>query len=100
MQREENNIAYETNTPASHIKPGSVYDLASYIPVGNTEEKLATSKKQDATIFYVTSRRIKHEAAIIRSSLQKYHFLDTQNFFYGNKEKNIKTLLKGFCLMC
>jgi hypothetical protein len=92
VQGEENALAYETDTPALRIEPGSVDDFASYIPVGNAAEKLTTWKKQGATICYLTSRRIKNEVDTIRSVLQKYHFPDTQNLFFRKQGEEYKDI--------
>lgn len=90
MQREESSLAYETNTPPPPAKPGSPYDIKSYIPNGNCVEKLKSWKNQGATIYYLTSRRIKSEIDTIENILKKYNFPYNQNLLYRKRGEAYK----------
>lgn len=92
IQREERNIAFESNTTPSKVAPGSVYDLESFIPVGNAVEKLNKWKEQGAEIVYLTSRRIKTEIETIKNVLQKYHFPDSQNLYFRQQREDYKDI--------
>lgn len=92
IQQEERNIAFESNTIAPKATPGSVYDLESYIPVGNAVEKLKSWKQQGAEIVYLTSRRIKSEVETIKKVLQKYHFPDCQNLYFRQQGEDYKDI--------
>jgi len=91
-QREERNIAFESNTAAPKVASGSVYDLESHIPVGNAVEKLKSWKKQEVKIIYLTSRRIKSEVETIKKVLQKYHFPDYQNLYFRQQGEDYKDI--------
>jgi len=90
IQREERNIAFDSNTPPPKAPPGSVYDLESYIPVGNAVEKLKAWKDQGVEIIYLTSRRIKSEIETIKKVLNKYHFPCSQNLYFRQQGENYK----------
>jgi len=90
IQREEKNIAYETNTKAPEVAKGSVYDLASYIPINNVVKKLQSWVKQGAEICYLSSRRIKNELDTIKQILDKYHFPHTDNFYFRQQGEDYK----------
>jgi len=92
IQREERNIAFELNSPLTKAPPGSVYDLESYIPVGNAVEKLNQWKQQGATIIYLSSRRVKNEVEAIKKVLQKYNFPDCQNFYFRKPEEDYRDI--------
>jgi len=72
--------------------PGSVYDLESYVPVGDAVKKLKSWKEQGAEIVYLTSRRIKSEVETIKKVLQKYHFPDTQNIYFRKHGEDYKDI--------
>jgi len=55
-------------------KENTIYDLASYVPVGSAVEKLKTWKNQGAEILYLTSRARSDEVASIEGILKKYGF--------------------------
>ena len=90
IQGEERRIAYESNSPLPAVEPGSVYDLKSYIPVGNAVEKIRAWHSQGAEIYYLTSRRIKGEIDTIRTILEKYKFSNSSNLFYRQQYKSYK----------
>lgn len=82
IQREERQTAHNANIEPPPVEKGSVYDLASYIPVGNAVNKLLAWEKQGATIYYLTSRRIKSEIDTISQILEKYNFPNYSNLYY------------------
>ena len=90
IQREERNLAYNTNATPSSVEPGSVYDFKNQIPVGNPVSKLTNWKKQGAIIYYLTSRRIKDEIQAIQNVLKNYHFPDYQNLYFRQRGEDYK----------
>ena len=90
IQREEINIAFETNTLPPKASPGTPYDLDNYIPIGNATEKITKWKNQGAEIIYLTSRRLQSEVETIKRILEKYHFPDYQNLYFRRKGENYK----------
>lgn len=92
IQREERNIAFESNTIAPKAAQGSVYDLESYIPVGNAVEKLNKWKEQGTEIFYLTPRRIKSEIKTIKKVLSKNNFPDNQNLYFRERGEDYKDI--------
>ena len=90
IQREERNIAYDDNVLSPPVEKGSVYDLASYIPLSKAASKLISWEKQGATISYLTSRRIKSEIETIRQILKKYDFPKVSNLYYRKKGEDYK----------
>ncbi len=71
---------------------GSVYDLESYVPIGNAVEKLKSWKSQGAEIVYLTSRRIQSEVETIQSVLKKYHFPQCQNLYFRLRGEDYKDI--------
>jgi hypothetical protein len=55
-------------------KERTIYDWASYVPVGNTVTKLRTWANQGADILYLTSRTKPDEVEIIKGVLKKHGF--------------------------
>jgi len=92
IQGEERRIAYESNSPLPSVEPGSVYDLKSYIPVGNSVGKIWAWYFQGAGICYLTSRRIKGEIDTIRMILGKYKFPNPSNLYYRQQNKSYKDI--------
>jgi hypothetical protein len=62
--------------------PGGIHDYQSYIPVHNAVERIKKWKEQGATIYYLSSRRVKEEIEAIRNVLKKYCFPGSQNLLY------------------
>lgn len=71
-------------------KTGSVYDYSSYIPNGNAVQKLTNWKNQGATVYYLTSSRIKPEIKTIKSVLKKYNFPDSDNLHFRQQGEDYK----------
>lgn len=92
IQREERNIAFESNTVAPKTAPGSVYDLENFIPIDNAVEKLNQWEQQGTEIVYLTSRRIKSEVETIKKVLQKYHFPDNQSLYFRQQGEDYKNI--------
>lgn len=90
IQREESNIAYESNSFPPKAPSGSPYDLESYIPVDNAVWKITQWKNQGAEIIYLTSRRIQSEIETIKSILNKYHFPQYQNLYFRQRGEEYK----------
>lgn len=65
----------------------SVKDYSSYIPVGNSLEKLTKWKKQGAEILYITSRRKPAQIKDIKNVLNKYNFPDGELLFRKDGEE-------------
>lgn len=90
IQREERNLAYESNVEPPAVEPNSVYDLKNYIPVGNAVEKLTKWQEQGAEICYLSSRRIKSEIETIRRILHKFHFPNADNLYFRREGEDYK----------
>jgi hypothetical protein len=73
---------------------GSVYDFTSYIPLNHAVEKIMSWKKQGATIYYLTSRRIKSEINTIKNILDTYHFPDSQNVVFRQKREDYQDVAR------
>ncbi len=69
----------------------SVHDYASYIPVGNTVEKLKSWQSQGAEILYLSSHETAADVDKDKIVLEKYDFPKGQVFYRQNGEsyKNI-----------
>lgn len=67
-------------------KGESVYDYASYIPVGNAVEKLKSWRSQGAEILYLSSHETAEDVKKDKSVLEKYNFPNGQIFFRQNGE--------------
>ena len=92
MHLSARDVGREERVRQSQQAERSVYDFASYVPVGHAVQKLTAWKKQGATIYYLTSREIKQEIDTIRNVLQKYYFPDMQTLYYrkqGEEYKNV-----------
>ncbi|MBI3385113.1 hypothetical protein HY030_02900 [Candidatus Gottesmanbacteria bacterium] len=89
IRQEERNVVF-TSASDNKVEVGSVGDYASYIPNSNSVAKLTNWKNQDATIFYLTSRRIKSEIEGIKNILEKYRFPDSENLFFRQQGEDYK----------
>ncbi len=94
IQMEEKSLAFQ-DTASYRINPGGIHDYQGYVPVYNAVEKIKKWKKQGATIFYLSSRRVKGEIEAIRNVLQKYSFPDSQNLLYRQQGKDYKDVTEG-----
>jgi hypothetical protein len=65
----------------------SVYDYASYIPVGNAAKKLRRWKSQGARICYLSSHKKTEDVERDKLVLKKYAFPDGQIFHRRNTEE-------------
>ena len=65
----------------------SLYDFATYIPVGNVLRKLRTWEQQGAEILYLSSHKKVEDVEKDKAVLQNYGFPDGQVFFRNNTEK-------------
>jgi len=70
--------------------PDGIKNYQGYVPVHNAVEKIKKWKKQGATIFYLSSRRVKSEIEAIKNVLQKYGFPDSQNLLYRQQGEDYK----------
>jgi len=61
------------------LKTDDIHNYPGYIPVGDAVNKIRRWKKQGATIYYLTSRRVNGEVGVISKVLQKYDFPDCNN---------------------
>lgn len=67
----------------------SIYDFASYVPVGNAAKKLQVWQQQGAEIVYLSSHRRVEEVEIDKAVLQNHNFPDGQIFFrHGDEPYN------------
>lgn len=89
IQMEEKSLAFQ-DTASYGTDSGGIHDYQGYIPVHNAVEKIKKFKKQGATIFYLTSRRVKEEIEAIRNVLEKNDFPDSQNLLYRQQGEDYK----------
>lgn len=92
---EERKLAYESNSPLPPVEAGSVYDFKSYIPIGNSVEKINSWYEQGADICYLTSRRVKTEIDTIQKVLEKYNFPNSSNLYYRQQGKDYKDVAEA-----
>ena len=89
IQMEEKSLAFQ-DTARYGTDPGGIHDYQGYTPAYNAVEKIKKWKNQGATIFYLSSRRVKGEIEAIRNVLQKYDFPDFQNLLYRQQSEDYK----------
>jgi len=89
IQKEDSSISYNSKNNTS-VKPGSVYDYSSYLPIGNAVQKLTNWKNQGATICYLTSRRTKQEITTVSNMLKRFNFPDSQNLSFRQQGEDYK----------
>lgn len=89
IQREEASLKYESKYDVP-VESNSVHDYTNYIPNGNAVEKLTKWKEQGATIYYLTSRRIKPEIEAIKSVLKRYNFPNPDNLLFRAEGEEYK----------
>ena len=65
----------------------SVFDYASYVPVGGAVNKLQAWKRQGVAIAYLTSRTTPREVEAIRQVLERYAFPKGELFFRREGER-------------
>lgn len=65
----------------------SVQDYASYVPVGNSVEKLREWKRQGAEILYLSSHRTIKDVDKDRGILERYGFPDGEVLFCKKGER-------------
>ncbi|MFX1574924.1 MAG: hypothetical protein ACFFB0_19480 [Promethearchaeota archaeon] len=66
----------------------SIYDFASYIPIGNVVEKLSSWHNQGATILYLSSHLTLENIKIDKMVLKKYDFPKGPIFYRKNQTWN------------
>lgn len=89
VQREEAVLQYDSKNDVP-VEPNSVYDFANYIATDETIAKLKSWKDQRATIYYLTSRRIKHEVETIKTVLKKQNLPDADNLLFRAQGEEYK----------
>lgn len=89
IQMEEKSLTFQ-DTASYETDPGGIHDYQGYIPTHNAVEKIKKWKEQGATIFYLSSRRVKGEIEAIRNVLQQYGFPDFQNLLYRQQDEDYK----------
>ena len=65
----------------------SLYDFATYIPVGNAVRKLQTWKKQGVEIVYLSSHKREEDVEKDKAVLRDHGFPDGQVFFRHRNEQ-------------
>jgi len=81
---------YSREDIVKQVKNGtdsSIYNWRTYVPIGNSVEKLQKWKSQDAKIQYLTSRTKPSEVEDIRSVLKKYGFPEGRLLFRQKSEE-------------
>ncbi|OGG21367.1 hypothetical protein A3D03_05605 [Candidatus Gottesmanbacteria bacterium RIFCSPHIGHO2_02_FULL_40_13] len=90
-QQSKNRVRTYINTLLKQVsRIRSIHDYRNYIPVGNAVKKLNNWKRQEAEIYYLTSRTAPEEIADIQSVLNKYNFPDNQNLLYRKQGEQYK----------
>jgi len=87
MHRNAKGLAQDEITRQVMEGDVSLYDYASYIPVGNAAKKLQEWKKQGAEICYLSSHRNAKDVEEDRVVLKKNAFPDGQIFYRRNREE-------------
>ena len=85
-----NNLTREERVKLSKIRDSSVHDFKNHIPNQNSVEKINEWKKQDAEIYYLTSRTTVKEVNEIKNVLQKYNFPHNKNLLFRKMEEEYK----------
>ena len=81
---------YRREDIVKQVKSGtdsSIYNWRTYIPIGNSVEKLQKWKSQGAKILYLTSRIKPREVEDIKSVLKKHGFPEGQLLFRQKGEE-------------
>ena len=81
---------YSREDIVKQVKSGtdsSIYNWRTYIPIGNSVEKLQKWKSQGAKILYLTSRIKPREVEDIKSVLKKHGFPEGQLLFRQEGEE-------------
>jgi len=81
---------YSREDIVKQVKSGtdsSIYNWRTYIPIGNSVEKLQKWKSQGAKILYLTSRIKPGEVEDIKSVLKKHGFPEGQLLFRQKGEE-------------
>lgn len=81
---------YSREDIVKQVKNGtdsSIYNWRTYVPIGNSVEKLQKWKRQGAEILYLTSRVKPVEVEDIRSVLRKHGFPEGQLLFRQKSEE-------------
>lgn len=89
IQMEDANLSLEDKINYG-IDKGGIHDYLTYVPVKNAVDKIRAWKNQGASIYYLTSRRVKTEIDAIHDVLRKYKFPDSDNLLYRNQGENYK----------
>jgi len=71
----------------------SVLDYGSYIPIGNSVEKLKSWQEQGAEISYLSSHKTIEDVEKDKLILQKYSFPEGQTF-YRDKGESYKNIIE------
>lgn len=89
IQREDTGLKLGDKAVYKPTK-GSVHDYSSYIPVGNSVEKLKLWKEKGANIYYLSSRRTADELKDIGNVLKKFSFPDSSNLIFRREGETYK----------
>jgi len=93
IQREEALLAYNSGFDIP-TTPGSPFDSANYVPIGNVVQKLTSWKKQGAAICYLTSRRVRQDIEAIGDVLNRNNFPDSQNLYFRKQGEDYKNVVE------
>ena len=91
-------------TEGTVLKPKSsisLYDLANYVPIGNSVDIIKSWQEQGAEIVYCTSRKKEKQVNEIAELLKKYGYAGTKLYFRGVKEKYkniVQTVMPDFLI--
>lgn len=93
IQGEEEELDFE-NSSDYGADPFGIHNFSDYIPVGDAPEKIKKWKGQGATIYYLSSRRVRGEVEAIREVLEKFSFPDSGNLLFRGQNEDYKEVVE------
>ena len=92
----KNAVNHSREERVKQVKEGekSIYDLGSYIPIGNAVQKLQGWRKTGAEIYYLSPHKQVDEVKIDETVLQQYGFPDGP-VYYDQKGAQYKDVAES-----
>jgi len=84
IQMEGKKLRFE-ETASYGTDPGGIHNYLGYIPIGRAAAKIGKWSKQGATVYYLSSRRVKDE----------YGFPDYRNFLFRRQGEEYKDVAEN-----
>lgn len=91
-------LSYSREAIVKQVEKGesSVHDFSSYVPIGNAVRKLVGWNQQEATLYYLTSRRESTEIAQIQKVLNVHSFPKGQ-LLYRTADQEYLDIAERLC---